>query len=54
MEPEGSVFNLVPINEYGAISDWPDGFFDQSYRDAQEILSAAVEKRRLRRMSKDE
>jgi predicted ATPase len=25
-----STFREVKINEYGAIVDWPDGFFDQS------------------------
>lgn len=53
MGPKGSVFDLVPINEYGAISDWPEGFFDQSYKGAQEILNAALEKRKFRKMNED-
>jgi predicted ATPase len=34
----------VRINEYGAIQDWPEGFFDQSPREIEEIISAAAEK----------
>jgi len=39
----------VKINEYGAILDWPEGFFDQSQAEAEEILRAASTKRRARR-----
>jgi predicted ATPase len=42
----GSFFREVVINEYGAISDWPEGFFDQSQQLAEEILKAALAKRR--------
>ena len=42
----GSFFREVVINEYGAISDWPEGFFDQSQQQAEEILSAALAKKR--------
>ena len=45
----GSSFRPVHINEYGAITDWPEGFFDQSHREAEEILLAATRKRRARR-----
>ncbi|MCB0556894.1 MAG: DUF3696 domain-containing protein [Phaeodactylibacter sp.] len=34
------------INEYGAITDWPEGFFDQSQHEAEEILRAATLKRK--------
>ena len=50
---EGSIFEEVQINEYGAISDWPEGFFDQSYLEIQEILNAANEKRKDKREAKD-
>jgi predicted ATPase len=43
---QGSFFREVVINEYGAISDWPEGFFDQSQQQAEEILSAALAKKR--------
>ena len=36
-----SSFREVVINEYGAISDWPEGFFDQSQQQAEEIIIAA-------------
>jgi len=41
-----STFREVTINEYGAIVNWPDGFFDQSQQHAEEILKAAALKRR--------
>ena len=44
--PEGSTFQEVKINEYGAVVDWPKGFFDQSHEEAEEILRAAVMKRK--------
>ena len=44
-----STFREVKINEYGAIVDWPDGFFDQSQRQAEEILRAAALKRKRAR-----
>lgn len=43
---QGSSFREVVINEYGAISNWPEGFFDQSQRQAEEILRAAATKRK--------
>jgi predicted ATPase len=44
-----SLFREVVINEYGAISDWPEGFFDQSQQQAEDILSAALAKKRSKR-----
>ena len=41
-----STFQEVRINEYGAIVDWPEGFFDQSQQEAEAILTAAVKKRK--------
>jgi len=46
---QSSSFREVVINEYGAISDWPEGFFDQSQQQAEEILRAAALKRKLNR-----
>ena len=46
---QGSSFREVAINEYGAITDWPKGFFDQSHRQAEEILLAAAAKRKAER-----
>ena len=42
-----SQFREVEINEYGAILDWPEGFFDQSQQEAEAILMASVKKHRL-------
>ena len=49
---DGSSFREVVMNEYGAIADWPDGFFDQSQREAESILRAATRKRKARRENK--
>lgn len=48
-DEQGSSFHLVNINEYGAILDWPEGFFDQSQRETEAILRAALLKRRAKR-----
>ncbi|MDA3835538.1 MAG: DUF3696 domain-containing protein, partial [Spirochaetales bacterium] len=45
---QSSSFREVIINEYGAISDWPEGFFDQSQQQAEEILNAALKKKRAK------
>jgi predicted ATPase len=50
---QDSSFREVVINEYGAISDWPEGFFDQSQQQAEEILRAAAMKRKASRRNKD-
>lgn len=50
---QGSSFREVVINEYGAISDWPEGFFDQSQQQAEEILRAAAMKRKASRRKND-
>ena len=47
--PEGSTFQEVKINEYGAVMDWPEGFFDQSQQEAEAILRASVSKRKSKR-----
>jgi len=47
--PEGSTFKEVKINEYGAVMDWPEGFFDQSQQEAEAILRAAAKKRKTQR-----
>ena len=44
-----STFREVNINEYGAILDWPEDFFDQSQREAEAILRAAMNKRKSQR-----
>ena len=41
-----SQFKQVKVNEFGAIEDWPEGFFDQSQREAEATLKAAMKKRR--------
>ncbi len=49
-----SSFREVVINEYGAISDWPEGFFDQSHEQAEKILHAAMMKRKASKENKHE
>ena len=48
-----STFREVVINEYGAILEWPDGFFDQSQQQAEEIVKAATVKRKKNRKNED-
>jgi predicted ATPase len=45
---DSSNFRPVLVNEFGAIADWPEGFFDQSQTEAEEILRAATRKRQAR------
>lgn len=47
-----SEYRKIEVNEYGAIVDWPEGFFDQSQEDSEKILRAAMEKKR-RKKKKD-
>lgn len=44
-----SNFREVKVNEYGAILDWPEGFFDQSQFESESILCAAAAKRKIQR-----
>jgi predicted ATPase len=41
---EDTVYRDVVINEYGTIVNWPEGFFDQSQREIEDILLAATKK----------
>ncbi len=47
-----SSFREVSVNEYGAIKDWPKGFFDQSLSESAAILRASVFKTKARRREK--
>jgi len=44
-----SNFREVKVNEYGAILDWPEGFFDQSQFESESILRAAAAKKKQQR-----
>lgn len=44
-----SSYQRVGISEYGAVTDWPRGFFDQTPQEAESILRAAIAKRKHRR-----
>ena len=44
-----SNFRDVKVNEYGAILDWPEGFFDQSQDESESILRAAAAKKKAQR-----
>jgi len=39
-----TIFRQLEINEYAAMSDWPDGFFDESSKNADEIISEISKK----------
>lgn len=47
-----SQYREVAVNKYGAIVDWPKGFFDQSQREAEEILRASMAKRKQEKEAK--
>jgi predicted ATPase len=38
-------YRPVQVNEYGAIVNWPAGFFDQSQTESEDLLEAAMNKR---------
>ena len=38
-------FSLVEVNDYGAVDEWPEGFFDQAADDARDILTTGLERR---------
>jgi predicted ATPase len=42
----------VPVSQYGAISDWPKDFFEQSQIESESILRAAAAKRQLEKNSR--
>lgn len=43
-----SHFRRVPINKYGALEEWPKGFFDQAATDSRALLEAGLAKRSRR------
>jgi predicted ATPase len=51
VERRGSATGLSPvvINEYGAIPEWPTGFFDQGPQESESILHAALAKKGRKR-----
>jgi len=49
---DASSFRPVVVNEFGAIPDWPEGFFDQSQKEAESTLKAAMKKRRQNQQRK--
>jgi len=48
LKEAASQFRLVEPNEYGAILDWPQGFFDEAEEESSAILRASMKKRRIR------
>ncbi|WP_250507114.1 DUF3696 domain-containing protein [Caballeronia sp. GAFFF3] len=48
---EGSVYEPLRFNEYGTISNWPQGFFDESEELAAETIRAAMNKRKRKNNS---
>jgi len=49
---KASTYRPGSITEFGALSDWPVGFFDQGPDDSREILLAAIAKREQRKGSR--
>jgi hypothetical protein len=47
-----SVYNEVTITDTGAIKNWPDGFFDETERNATAIIQAQIERARRKKMMK--
>ena len=47
-----TIFKHLEINEYAAMSDWPDGFFDESSKIADDIIRAATNKWKKRSENK--
>lgn len=43
-----SYFTPIDINPFGAIPDWPSGFFDQGPTESESIMAAADHKRKTR------
>lgn len=41
-------YRRVSPNKYGAIDEWPTGFFDQTMKESQEILRAGLAKKKAR------
>ncbi|GHV46050.1 hypothetical protein AGMMS49546_33350 [Spirochaetia bacterium] len=41
-----SEFRRIHLNEYSVMSEWPEGFFEESMQTAREIMSAIRQKRR--------
>ena len=39
-----TIFKPLEINEYAAMSDWPDGFFDESSKTAKQIMNEVIKK----------
>jgi predicted ATPase len=39
-----TIFKPLKINEYAAMSDWPEGFFDESSKTAKEIMNEVIKK----------
>lgn len=49
-----SFFEKVDINRFGAIPNWPEGFFDQTDKEIEKILIAANNKSRKERISEED
>lgn len=53
-EGNASVFQQVQLDEYGAIANWPSGFFDESTLQTESIIRVRAGKRRLKKEQGDE
>jgi predicted ATPase len=49
---DGTKLIPIEVSEYGAVSNWPEDFFDQSQGDVSRILHAAAIKRKAKRNTK--
>ena len=43
-----TTFKAMEPDRYGSFDEWPEGFFDQSSRESEQILRAVARKRRGR------
>lgn len=43
-DDEGTLFKAININKYSAVSDWPEGFFDESHNSAKGIIDEFIKK----------
>jgi len=41
-----TTFKAMEPDRYGSFDEWPEGFFDQSPRESEQILRAVARKRR--------
>jgi len=46
-----SHFNDIEINEYAALDEWPEDFFDESHKISRKIMKEAIRKRKAKKQN---